>query len=338
MPKLNPTEKFVPTDIVALKAGKITKNTADADQYMVISTKPIVLGNMPAAGENKKDYEKVAFMGQVPVRVLGKVQKGDYILPSGGNNGFGIAVSPNNMKTEDFKKIVGVAWSESKENQNINLINVAVGLNTNSLASVIERQAKQILQLQQAVSYTQDHIKKSNDQMSAISSALSQMLPGFDAVLKSKGVDLKNPIPDLKLDIPAIDLPKNVSSPVINSQSMTNIPQSPSASSQAILNASLADKEAFVRSTVAKFTEAKSVNITEYDVPKTFFDDDAIKNGFLMAEQKLKDRGVDLKSNPLFAKMFNDPAYKNTVMKNVQDELNKAAIDMKMKEQTAQQQ
>jgi hypothetical protein len=338
LPKLNPAEKFVPTDIVALKAGKITKNTADADQFMVISSKPIVLGNTPAPGENKKDFEKVAFMGQVPVRVLGKVNQGDYILPSGGNNGFGIAVSPNNMKTEDFKKIVGVAWSASKENQNINIINVAVGLNTNSLAAVIEKQAKQILQLQQAVSYTQDHIKKTNDQMSAISSALSQMLPGFDAALKSKGVDLKNPIPDLKLDIPAIDLPKNVTSPVINSQSMTNIPQSPSASAQSILNASVAEKEAFVRATVAKFTEAKSVNITEYEVPKTFFDDDAIKNGFLMAEQKLKDRGIDLKSNPIFAKMFNDPAYKNTVMKNVQDELNKAAIDMKMKEYAEQKQ
>jgi len=257
---------------------------------MVISTKPIVLGNMPAAGENKKDYEKVAFMGQVPVRVLGKVQKGDYILPSGGNNGFGIAVSPNNMKTEDFKKIVGVAWSESKENQNVNLINVAVGLNTNSLATVIEKQAKQILELQQAVSYTQDHIKKSNDQMLAISATLSQMVPGFEATLKAKGVELKNnPLREFKFDFAATDISKNVVAPATN--------------------------------TAPKMT-----------MPKVFFEDEDIRNGFRKVEQDLKERGVDINANPYLQNILNDPEYKNTFIKSLQDRMNNTAIEMSQQE------
>ncbi|MFN9303052.1 MAG: hypothetical protein ACK6DA_09810, partial [Candidatus Kapaibacterium sp.] len=290
LPKLNPAEKFAPTDIVAVKAGKITKNTADADQFMVISTKPIVLGNMPAAGENKKDYEKVAFMGQVPVRVLGKVHKGDYILPSGGNNGFGIAVSPNNMKTEDFKKIVGVAWSESKENQNINLINVAVGLNTNSLASVIERQAKQILQLQQAMSYTQEYIKKSDEQMNAISATLSQMVPGFEATIKAKGVELKNnPVRDFRFDFSPTDMTKNVVAPVENIPTVTSL-------------------------------------------PKVFFDNQDIRNGFRKVEQDLKNRGVDIHSNPYFQKVFVDPEYKNSVMNSLLERMNNAAMEMPLKE------
>ena len=289
LPKLDPKEKFAPTDIVAVKAGRISKNTADADQFMVISTKPIVLGNMPAAGENKNDYEKVAFMGQVPVRVLGKVQKGDYILPSGGNNGFGIAVAPNKMKTEDFKKIVGVAWSDGKEDRNVNLINVAVGLNTNSLASVIERQAKQILELQQAMAYTQDHIKKSNDQMNAISATLSQMVPGFEATLKAKGVELKNnPLREFKFDFAATDITKNVVAPVANVPTMT--------------------------------------------MPKVFFDDEDIREGFRKVEQDLKERGVDINANPYLQNVFNDPEYKNTFIKSLQDRMNNAAMEMPLKE------
>ena len=110
LPKAHKNEKFAVADIVGVKGGKISKVTDDAEQFMVISLKPIVLGNTPENGK-AKEYEKVAFMGQVPVRVLGAVNLGDYILPSGGNNGLGIAVSPANMKPQDYKKIVGVAWS-----------------------------------------------------------------------------------------------------------------------------------------------------------------------------------------------------------------------------------
>ena len=71
LPKANLSEKFQPGYVVGLKNGKISLTTEEADKLFVISTKPIVLGNMPENGKEEL-YEKVAFMGQVPVHVLGK--------------------------------------------------------------------------------------------------------------------------------------------------------------------------------------------------------------------------------------------------------------------------
>jgi len=100
---------------------------------MAISKNPIVLGNMQAA-DREKDYEKVAFMGQVPIRVVGKVAIGDYIIPSGNNDGMGIAVHPVEMKLGDYARIVGVAWQAAKDGP-LNIVNVAVGINTNDLTN-----------------------------------------------------------------------------------------------------------------------------------------------------------------------------------------------------------
>ena len=119
--------------IVGVKGGKISLGTDEVDHYMVISKSPIVLGNMPQPNR-EKDYEKVAFMGQVPVRVVGKVAIGDYIIPSGNHDGFGLAVHPADMKLGDYARIVGVSWQAAKDAP-LNIVNVAVGINTNDLTS-----------------------------------------------------------------------------------------------------------------------------------------------------------------------------------------------------------
>lgn len=41
-------EKISSGDIVAVSGGKVTKNTSHGDKMMVVSTKPIVLGNAPS--------------------------------------------------------------------------------------------------------------------------------------------------------------------------------------------------------------------------------------------------------------------------------------------------
>lgn len=131
----NAAEKIAAGDIVAVVGGKISKYTAGAPQFMVVSTKPAVLGNMPPAGQEAA-YEKVAFMGQIPVKVRGLVFSGDYILPSGLNDGTGIAVSPKAIKADQYKQIVGVAWSEALVEGGITRVNMAIGLNTNDLANL----------------------------------------------------------------------------------------------------------------------------------------------------------------------------------------------------------
>lgn len=128
--------------IVGVSGGKLSLRTDQADHYMVVSKRPIVLGNMPAANR-EKDYEKVAFMGQVPVRVVGQVAIGDYIIPSGNHDGMGIAVHPADMKLGDYSRIVGVAWQAAKD-ASLNVVNVAVGINTNDLTTKMVAMSQQL--------------------------------------------------------------------------------------------------------------------------------------------------------------------------------------------------
>ncbi|MCO6459901.1 MAG: hypothetical protein J5I59_00735 [Saprospiraceae bacterium] len=139
----NPAERILPGEIVGVYGGKISKYTKGAQHLMVISTKPAILGNVPEAGTESL-YEKVAFMGQIPVRVRGLVVIGDFILPSGLNDGIGVAVSPDDIKPEQYKEIVGVAWSNSYVMDGMNLINMAIGLNSNDMARLAEAQEKRI--------------------------------------------------------------------------------------------------------------------------------------------------------------------------------------------------
>jgi hypothetical protein len=163
LPKANKSDKFLPGYIVGIKNGKISLNVNGADKIFVISTKPIVLGNMPEGG-NEADYEKVAFMGQVPVHVFGKVNAGDYILPSGLNNGFGKAVAPSKMQPEDYANIVGVAWASSS-NDLYGQVNVAIGLNTGDVSKVVADQKKEI-----------NSLKAKMDETNSI---LAKLVPGF---------------------------------------------------------------------------------------------------------------------------------------------------------------
>ncbi|WP_375436316.1 hypothetical protein [uncultured Hymenobacter sp.] len=139
----NASENIAAGNIVAVSGGKISKFTDGAQQFMVISTKPAVLGNMPPAGQEAA-FEKVAFMGQIPVKVRGIVFSGDYILPSGLNDGTGVGVSPKEIKAEQYKQIVGVAWSESLVEGGIASVNMAIGLNANDLANLAVEQEKKI--------------------------------------------------------------------------------------------------------------------------------------------------------------------------------------------------
>jgi hypothetical protein len=181
LPKTLPGETFVASDIVGIKNGKISKITSDADHCMVISTKPIVLGNTPEVGK-EKEYEKVAFMGQVPVRVIGKVDLGDYILPSGKNNGLGIARKPKDLSPYEYRKVVGVAWSAGDSPAGFNVINVAVGMNHKTTAQVIEEQTNHIVILEKEMDKMQEEVKNINN-------ALITVMPTYKEVrgLESNG-------------------------------------------------------------------------------------------------------------------------------------------------------
>lgn len=145
--KLDPIEEINPGDIVGIYQGKISKSTENADQLLCASFSPIVLGNLPEEGK-ESFYEKTAFLGQVPVKVIGVVNEGDYIIPSGLEDGCGIAISPDMMTIEEYQKVVGRAWGSSI-NSGIKYVNTAIGFDN-----------REIVRMLNLYQMKQDNIKK----------------------------------------------------------------------------------------------------------------------------------------------------------------------------------
>jgi hypothetical protein len=141
LPRVNPEEAILAGDIVGVFGGKVTKSTKGAQQLLAVSTSPVVLGNMPQPGEEHLS-EKIAFMGQIPVKVRGIVREGDYIIPSGMNDGVGLAVAPNMMTAEEYAKVIGRAWASSDDNGE-KLVNVVVGLNAGDVAKLLQKEAQE---------------------------------------------------------------------------------------------------------------------------------------------------------------------------------------------------
>lgn len=141
--KRNPAERDLHFgEIIGIKGGEVSLNTVEADQIMVVSKRPVVLGNAPQE-KDLPNYEKIAFMGQVPVKVAGPVSLGDFIVASGNNDGFGVAIHPKDMKSGDYARSVGVAWEETPDHP-INFIKIAVGINTNDLSAKLDQLNQEI--------------------------------------------------------------------------------------------------------------------------------------------------------------------------------------------------
>lgn len=155
----NDFQKIIPAQVVGVKGGKISLNTDDSDKIMVVSTNPAVVGKAPSK-ENEKKFKAVAFMGQVPVFVLNKAKIGDYIIPSGNNDGYAMAKSKDMMKIDDYKNIIGIAWEETNSSK---LINVVVGINTNDVVGVIKEQQSKITDLESRLTKIENYLSKNPD-------------------------------------------------------------------------------------------------------------------------------------------------------------------------------
>lgn len=162
--KENPSDTFVYGEVVGVKGGKISKNTVDADQVMSISMNPIVLGNMPSELDSDK-YEKVGFLGQVPVLVVGKVDIGDFIVASGNNDGYAVAKSADEITIDDLKNIIGKAWEATRTTGRA-MINVSVGLKTNEWIEIFKTQDEKLDNLEYRISKLE---QLSNSKMTKVS-------------------------------------------------------------------------------------------------------------------------------------------------------------------------
>jgi hypothetical protein len=89
---------------------------------MVVTHRAIVVGN---EREGNSLGEILSFIGQVPVIVDGRVESGDFLIPTGGN--FCIAKHPGYITFQDYIRAVGVAW-QSKEDDERGKVLCAIGV------------------------------------------------------------------------------------------------------------------------------------------------------------------------------------------------------------------
>ncbi len=149
--RLDSEEHIEAGDVVGVFGGKISRRTDGADWVMVVSTAPGVLGTAFDGDEDLSDRcEKVAFMGQVPVKVRGPVRSGDFIVASGDQDGTAIAVAAEDLRRVDGLPIVGRAW-EASDADGVKLVNTVVGLPEASAATawmkIAQAQASEIATL-----------------------------------------------------------------------------------------------------------------------------------------------------------------------------------------------
>jgi hypothetical protein len=142
--RIDNKERISSGDIVAVIGGKITKNLENAEQIMAVSHNPIVLGNIPADGKTHLG-NNVAFMGQIPVKILGPVVTGDYIVAQSKTPGFGKAIHPEDMTIEDFKYTVGRAWG-TNTNEGPKMINTVVGVHNGDYLKIIKRMENKLIE------------------------------------------------------------------------------------------------------------------------------------------------------------------------------------------------
>jgi hypothetical protein len=140
--RIDPTESISTGDIIGVRGGRITKNLENAEQIMAVSHRPIVLGNMP---EKDKLHlgNNIAFMGQIPVKIMGAVQIGDYIVAKSEVPGYGVAIPAKQMTTEDFRRAVGRAW-ETKAGEGPKMVNTVVGVHNNDFLRIIDNMQKKM--------------------------------------------------------------------------------------------------------------------------------------------------------------------------------------------------
>jgi hypothetical protein len=131
LPKRNRNDELEPGDVVGWHADGISHDTEGALRLMVVSTQPIVAGNAPDEADLDA-WARVGFIGQVPVRVIGPVEAGDWIVASGRGDGTARAFDSETAAPKQFAHMIGQAL-ESNDLDGEHRVNVAIGLDAHQV-------------------------------------------------------------------------------------------------------------------------------------------------------------------------------------------------------------
>jgi|GEM_PF-1133148 len=163
LPREDISEYITAGDIVAIKGGKISKDLTNFEQILVVSHKPIVLGNSPEK-EQTSFGNPVAFLGQVPVKVLGPAKQGDFIIADTKVAGYGRAVSEENMTPMDYKLAVGRAW-ETNTNEGPKTLKIVMGIHNNMLAKDVNSIALQQENLDAKIETLEERLERISEKL-----------------------------------------------------------------------------------------------------------------------------------------------------------------------------
>ena len=153
LPQRDPAEVLEPGDVVGLFPDGLSKVTAGAGRILVVTTRPLVLGNAPG-GEAPANHVAVAMLGQVPVKVAGPVRTGDCLVASG-DDGAAVAIAPAQLGVNDYARMVGTAL-ESSTQDTVKSVRASIGLaNDTLLARAIEQRDARIAALERDLAVLQ---------------------------------------------------------------------------------------------------------------------------------------------------------------------------------------
>ncbi len=184
--RVNPSELISEGDIVGVVGGKITKDLIKAEQVMAVSGKPIMLGNTPKAGL-EGNGNKIAFMGQIPVKIQGPVSSGDYIVGNAATPGYGIAVTPSKITRDQALLVVGRAW-DTNLNPGPKMVNTVIGVDNGQYLKILQDNHSEIENGRSEVTALEARVSELEAKLEVIVNSL----PGYKEASEKAG-KIKSP-------------------------------------------------------------------------------------------------------------------------------------------------
>ena len=165
-----------PAEIVGVRGGTVSLRAEGAGRVMIASTAPIMTGNAaPSSGPDAEEGRRVevAFVGQVPAKVRGSVDRGDLIVASGQDDGTAQAVSPGEYRRADHGPIAGQAWTD-KATGGVGEVTVAVGLGGGgAVAERFDEERKRNQDQQSTIDEQNERIDRLEKRLAALEAEVS---------------------------------------------------------------------------------------------------------------------------------------------------------------------
>lgn len=187
--RLDPKEVINEGNIVGVIGGKITKDIRNAEQVLAVSARPIMLGNVPEKGKEASG-NKVAFLGQIPVKIIGPVSSGDYIIGNPSTPGYGLAVHPDDMTPEQVRISVGRAW-DTNRNDGPKMINTVIGVDNGGFLKLLQDNRSVIEVLSTNLDALNAHINKLESRLESFISGSEEYAEITPRQKNKKSVALK---------------------------------------------------------------------------------------------------------------------------------------------------